>query len=233
MVQAVLAIEDRRFFEHGGINYMRIAKCAVEDTLTGHKECGGSTLTMQLARGFFLSPEKKFTRKLVEIMITFQLEARFNKQQIFEMYANQMNIGRRGSFEINGFGEAAESFFGKDLRQLDLAECALIAGLIQNPSYAIPIAIPTAPWSGATWCWTRWWRPGPSRSRRPTAPRPSRCASPRPTSTRRRRPTSSTSCMTSSPSAWATRSWATTRCASTPRSTRNCSAPPPRRWTPG
>ncbi len=142
MVQAVLAIEDRRFFEHGGINYMRIAKCAVEDALTGHKECGGSTLTMQLARGFFLSPEKKFTRKLIEIMITFQLEARFNKQQIFEMYANQVNIGRRGSFEINGFGEAAESFFGKDLRQLDLAECALIAGLIQNPSWRNPYRHP-------------------------------------------------------------------------------------------
>ena len=142
MVQAVLAIEDRRFFEHGGINYVRIAKCAVEDTLTGHKECGGSTLTMQLARGFFLSPEKKFTRKLIEIMITFQLEARFNKQQIFEMYANQVNIGRRGSFEINGFGEAAESFFGKDLRQLDLAECALIAGLIQNPSWRNPYRHP-------------------------------------------------------------------------------------------
>ena len=142
MVQAVLAIEDRRFFEHGGINYLRIAKCAVVDTLTGHKECGGSTLTMQLARGFFLSPEKKFTRKLIEIMITFQLEARFNKQQIFEMYANQVNIGRRGSFEINGFGEAAESFFGKDLRQLDLAECALIAGLIQNPSWRNPYRHP-------------------------------------------------------------------------------------------
>jgi penicillin-binding protein 1B len=142
MIQAVLAIEDRRFFEHGGINYVRIAKCAVEDTLTGHKECGGSTLTMQLARGFFLSPEKKFTRKLIEIMITFQLEARFNKQQIFEMYANQVNIGRRGSFEINGFGEAAESFFGKELRQLDLAECALIAGLIQNPSWRNPYRHP-------------------------------------------------------------------------------------------
>ena len=64
---------------------------------------------MQLARGFFLSPEKKFTRKLIEIMITFQLEARFNKQQIFEMYANQINIGQRGSFGINGFGEAAQA----------------------------------------------------------------------------------------------------------------------------
>jgi penicillin-binding protein 1B len=138
MVQAVLAIEDRRFFEHGGINYMRIAKCAVEDTLTGHKECGGSTLTMQLARGFFLSPEKKFTRKLIEIMITFQLEARFNKQQIFEMYANEINIGQRGSFGINGFGEAAQAYFGKDLGQLDLAECALIAGMIQRPNYFNP-----------------------------------------------------------------------------------------------
>jgi penicillin-binding protein 1B len=138
MVQAVLAIEDRRFFEHGGINYVRIAKCAVLDTLTQHKECGGSTLTMQLARGFFLSPEKKFTRKLIEIMITFQLEARFNKQQIFEMYANQINIGQRGSFGINGFGEAAEVYFGKDIRQLDLAESALIAGMIQRPNYFNP-----------------------------------------------------------------------------------------------
>ena len=138
LVQAVLAIEDRRFFEHGGINYMRIAKCAVEDTLTGHKECGGSTLTMQLARGFFLSPEKKFTRKLIEIIITFQLEARFNKQQIFEMYANQINIGQRGSFGINGFGEAAQTYFGKDIRQLDLAESALIAGMIQRPNYFNP-----------------------------------------------------------------------------------------------
>jgi penicillin-binding protein 1B len=93
---------------------------------------------MQLARGFFLSPEKKFTRKLIEIMITFQLEARFNKQQIFEMYANQINIGQRGSFGVNGFGEAAQAYFGKDLGQLDLAECALIAGMIQRPNYFNP-----------------------------------------------------------------------------------------------
>jgi penicillin-binding protein 1B len=138
MVQAVLAIEDRRFFEHGGINYVRIAKCAVEDTLSHHKECGGSTLTMQLARGFFLSPEKKFTRKVAEIMITLQLEARFNKKQIFEMYANQINIGQRGSFGINGFGEAAQAYFGKDIHQLDLAESALIAGMIQRPNYFNP-----------------------------------------------------------------------------------------------
>jgi len=142
MVQAVTAIEDRRFFEHGGVNYLRIARCAEEDFFSHAKECGGSTLTMQLARGFFLTPEKKFTRKLREIMITFQLESRFNKQQIFEMYANQINLGQRGSFAINGFGEAAQSFFGKDLSRLDLAECALLAGTIQSPNRLNPYRHP-------------------------------------------------------------------------------------------
>jgi penicillin-binding protein 1B len=142
MVQAVLAIEDRRFFEHGGINYGRTIECVVHDLMVGRKDCGGSTLTQQLAKNFFLTPDKTITRKVAELMITLQLEARFNKQQIFEMYANQVNIGRRGSFEINGFGEAAESFFGKDMRQLDLAECALLAGLIQNPSWRNPYRHP-------------------------------------------------------------------------------------------
>lgn len=142
MVQAVTAIEDRSFFEHGGVNYLRIAKCAIEDVLTHHKECGGSTLTMQLARGFFLTPEKRFTRKLKEIMITFQLEAHFNKQQIFELYANQINLGQRGSYAINGFGEAAQAFFSKNLNQLDTAECALLAGTIQSPNRLNPYRHP-------------------------------------------------------------------------------------------
>ncbi len=114
----------------------------VQDILSRQKECGGSTLTMQLARGFFLSPEKKYSRKLREIMITFQLEARFNKQQIFEMYANQINLGQRGSFAINGFGEAAQAFFGKDLGRLDTAECALLAGTIQSPNRLNPYRHP-------------------------------------------------------------------------------------------
>jgi penicillin-binding protein 1B len=138
MVQAVLAIEDRRFFDHGGLNYGRTIKCAVQDILSQHKTCGGSTLTQQLARGFFLTPEKTYSRKIAEIMITFQLEHRFNKREIFEMYANQIPLGQRGSFAINGFGEAAESYFGRDLRQLDLAECAMLAGIIQRPSYFNP-----------------------------------------------------------------------------------------------
>jgi penicillin-binding protein 1B len=138
VVQAVTAIEDRRFFEHNGVNYLRLGKCAVDDFMSHQKECGGSTLTMQLARGFFLTPDKLYTRKLREIMITFQLESRFNKQQIFEMYANEINLGQRGSFAINGFGEAAQAFFGKDLGQLDTAQCALLAGMIQSPNRLNP-----------------------------------------------------------------------------------------------
>jgi penicillin-binding protein 1B len=142
LVQAVLAIEDRRFFEHGGVNYYRLMMAMFKDVRSGQKAQGGSTLTMQLARGFFLSPEKRLKRKLIEIAITFQLEHRFNKKQIFEMYANQINLGQRGSFSINGFGEASKSYFGKDVQQLDLAQCALLAGMIQRPNYFSPYKHP-------------------------------------------------------------------------------------------
>jgi penicillin-binding protein 1B len=138
LVQAVLAIEDRRFFEHSGVNYWRLMEAVFHDVTTGQKQQGGSTLTMQLARGFFLSPEKRIKRKMIEIIITFQLEHRFSKKQIFEMYANQINLGQRGSFSIDGFGEASQAYFGKDVRQLDLAECALLAGIIQRPNYFNP-----------------------------------------------------------------------------------------------
>ncbi len=94
---------------------------------------GASTLTMQLSRGIFLSPERKLKRKIIEIAITYQLEHRFTKKQIFQMYANEIPLGQVGSFAINGFGEAALTYFGKDVRQLDLAECALLAGMIQHP----------------------------------------------------------------------------------------------------
>jgi penicillin-binding protein 1B len=144
LVQAVTSIEDRDFFNHGGINYLRTIKCGFQDILSHHMSCGGSTLTQQLARSFFLTPEKRLTRKAREVFITFQLEARFNKQQIFEMYANQMNLGHIGSYEINGFGEAAQAFFGKPLNQLDTADDALLAGLLQNPSRRNPYRHPEA-----------------------------------------------------------------------------------------
>ncbi|HEY1984527.1 MAG TPA: PBP1A family penicillin-binding protein [Terracidiphilus sp.] len=138
LVHAVLAIEDRRFFEHSGVNYFRLVEAVVRDITSGRKQQGGSTLTMQLARGFFLTPEKRIKRKLIEIVITFQLEHRFSKKQIFEMYANEIPLGQRGSFAINGFGEAAQTYFGKDVRQLDLAEGAMLAGIIQSPSRLNP-----------------------------------------------------------------------------------------------
>jgi penicillin-binding protein 1B len=139
LVHAVVAIEDRRFFDHGGVDYIRMLGALRNDLTPGHHYVeGGSTLTMQLARGFFLSPERRIKRKLIEIVITFQLEHRFSKKQIFEMYANQINLGQRGSFSINGFGEAAQAYFGKDVRELDLAECALLAGIIQSPNRLSP-----------------------------------------------------------------------------------------------
>jgi penicillin-binding protein 1B len=138
LVQAVLAIEDRRFFEHSGVNYLRLIEAVYRDVTTGQKQQGGSTLTMQLARGFFLTPEKRIKRKIIEIVITFQLEHRFNKQKIFELYANEINLGQRGSFSIDGFGEAAQAYFGKDVRQLNLAESAMLAGIIQRPNYFNP-----------------------------------------------------------------------------------------------
>jgi penicillin-binding protein 1B len=138
LVQAVLAIEDRKFFEHSGVNYWRLMDAIFRDVISGRKQQGGSTLTMQLAKNFFLSPEKRFKRKLIEIVITFQLEHRFSKQQIFEMYSNEMNLGQRGSFSIDGFGEASQVYFGKDVRQLSLAECALLAGILQRPNYFNP-----------------------------------------------------------------------------------------------
>jgi penicillin-binding protein 1B len=139
LVNAIVSIEDRRFFEHGGVDYIRMMGALINDLKPGHRWTeGGSTLTMQLARGFFLTPERRIKRKMIEILITFQLEHRFTKQQIFAMYANQINLGQRGSFSIDGFGEAAQAYFGKDVRQLSLSESALLAGIIQSPNRLNP-----------------------------------------------------------------------------------------------
>lgn len=142
LVPAVTSIEDRHFFSHGGVDYIRIVGAMRNDLLRRRLGQGGSTLTMQLARGFFLTPAKHFKRKLLEIMITWHLESRFNKQQIFQMYANQIPLGQAGSFAINGFGEAAQVYFGKDVSKLNLQECALLAGMIQSPSRLNPLRHP-------------------------------------------------------------------------------------------
>jgi penicillin-binding protein 1B len=142
MVQATLAIEDRRFFEHSGVNFLRMAEAAWIDVVRGRHEQGGSTITMQLSRGFFLSPEKTIKRKLIEMLIAEELEHKFSKQQIFEFYANWVDLGQRGSFAISGFAEASRAYFNKDLKDITLPEAALLAGLIQRPSYLSPYRHP-------------------------------------------------------------------------------------------
>jgi penicillin-binding protein 1B len=142
MVDAVTSIEDRRFFYHNGVNYWRLLGAAWADLRQGGNRQGGSTITMQVARGFFLSPEKKLKRKLIEMLISIELEQRFSKKQIFELYANQVDMGQRGSYAITGFGEAAQSYFGKDLKDVSLPEAALLAGLIQSPSRLFPYRHP-------------------------------------------------------------------------------------------
>jgi len=142
MVDAVLAIEDRRFFEHSGVNFVRTVEAAFGDLIHQRREQGGSTLTQQLARGFFLTPEKTVPRKLKEMLIAEELEQKFSKQQIFEFYGNWVNLGQRGSFAISGFAEASRAYFNKDLKDITLPEAALLAGIIQRPSYLSPYRHP-------------------------------------------------------------------------------------------
>jgi penicillin-binding protein 1B len=135
LVQAILSAEDKRFFEHPGFDFIRIVGAAWADLRHAQHFQGASTITMQVARTYFLSLDRTWRRKLAEAMLSFELEQRFSKQRIFEMYANEVYLGNRGSFGIRGFAEASEAYFGKDLRQLTLPECAFLAGLIRAPNY--------------------------------------------------------------------------------------------------
>jgi penicillin-binding protein 1B len=142
MVDAVLAIEDRKFFEHSGVNFVRMFEAVWIDVLRQKHEQGGSTITMQLSRGFFLTPEKTVRRKLTEMLIAEEMEQKFSKQQIFEFYGNWVNLGQRGSFAISGFAEASKAYFNKDLKDITLPEAALLAGIIQGPSRLSPYRHP-------------------------------------------------------------------------------------------
>src|ERR1039458_7702941 len=132
MVDAVLAIEDRRFFEHSGVNFIRVFEAVWIDLTRQRHEQGGSTITMQLSRGFFLTPEKTVRRKLTEMLIAEELAQKRSRQQIFEFYGNWVNLGQRGSFAISGFAEASRAYFNKDLKDITPPEAALLAGIIQG-----------------------------------------------------------------------------------------------------
>ncbi|HEX3742194.1 MAG TPA: PBP1A family penicillin-binding protein [Terriglobales bacterium] len=138
LIEALVSIEDKEFYRHWGINVWRIAGAAFRDIESGGKVQGASTLTMQLARNLFLSPDRSFHRKIEEALLAIQIERRFTKQQILTLYGNQIYLGHG----VYGFEAASEYYFSKPARQLTLPEAALIAGLPKSPVFYSPINHP-------------------------------------------------------------------------------------------
>lgn len=143
MVSAVLAAEDARFFSHSGLDPLSIARALFVNLRRFSQSQGGSTITQQFVKNFFLTQEKTVSRKLQEAYLAVLLEQRLNKKEIFELYANEVYLGQRGSFAILGFSEGAWQYFGKPLGHLTLPECALLAGLIQAPNRYDPVSNPS------------------------------------------------------------------------------------------
>jgi penicillin-binding protein 1A len=138
MIQAFLAAEDDRFFEHPGVDYQGILRAAYQLLMTGERRQGGSTITMQVARNFYLSREKTFTRKLNEIFLSFRIEQDLTKQEILELYLNKIYMGHRAY----GVGAAANVYYGKGVDELELPQIAMIAGLPKAPSRFNPVTDP-------------------------------------------------------------------------------------------
>src|SRR5215469_8239678 len=136
--EALISTEDKDFYRHSGINYWRIAGAAYRDIESGGKVQGASTLTMQLARNLFLSPDRSFHRKVEEALLAIQIERRFTKEQILTLYANQIYLGHG----VYGFEAASEFYFSKPAKRLTLPEAALIAGLPKSPVFFSPINHP-------------------------------------------------------------------------------------------
>jgi len=137
MTNAVLAIEDARFYQHGGVDYLGVVRAGLAN-LGKSKSQGASTITMQVARNVYLSSEKTFTRKIYEILLTFKLEHFLSKDQILEIYMNQIFLGNRAY----GFAAASEAYYGKPLKDITIAEAAMLAGLPKAPSAYNPISNP-------------------------------------------------------------------------------------------
>ena len=137
MKNALLSIEDSRFYTHGGVDFIGVTRALISD-LTGGVKQGASTITMQVARNFFLSQERTLTRKIKEAMLAYRIEATLSKDQILELYMNQIYLGQR----TYGFASAARSYFGKSLKDLSIAEAAMLAGVPQNPARHNPAVHP-------------------------------------------------------------------------------------------
>ncbi|MFO7190049.1 MAG: penicillin-binding protein 1A [Pseudomonadota bacterium] len=135
MKQAIIAAEDERFYTHRGVDYVGVIRAAYSNLVTGGKRQGASTITMQVARNFFLSSEKTWTRKLYEALLAFKIESTLSKDQILEIYLNQIYLGQRAY----GFAAAAQTYFGKALKDVTLAEAAMLAGMPKAPSSYNPV----------------------------------------------------------------------------------------------
>jgi len=140
LVRALLATEDQRFFDHSGVDVFGLARATVRMIQTGTKSQGGSTITMQVARNFFLNRKKTFLRKFNEILLAIKIDRELSKEKVLELYLNKIYLGNRAY----GVGAAASIYYGKSLKELDLAQLAMIAGLPQAPSTQNPIANPMA-----------------------------------------------------------------------------------------
>jgi penicillin-binding protein 1B len=139
LVHAILSIEDRRFFDHSGVDVSGLVRAALRNAGEERFGQGGSTITQQLVKNTYLTPEKTLTRKYAEAMLSLSLEQRLSKEDIFALYCNEIYLGQRGAVAVRGVKEAAEVFFGKDLKNLTLAEAATIAGMIQGPARYSPV----------------------------------------------------------------------------------------------
>lgn len=138
LVNGIVAIEDRQFFEHPGINWRGILRALIRDYQAGAIREGGSSITQQLVKNIFLFPDRTWKRKMAEAYMSLILEQRLSKEEILAMYSNQIYLGQRGGYSINGFGQAARTYFGKDISNLELHESAMLAGIIRSPNYYSP-----------------------------------------------------------------------------------------------
>src|SRR5678816_1474720 len=137
MKNAILAAEDERFYQHGGVDYLSVLRAAAANLTSGVQQ-GAGTITMQVARNFFLTREKTVTRKLREVLLAYKIESNLSKDEILELYINQIFLGQRAY----GFAAAAQIYFGKPLQELSIAEAAMLAGLPKAPSAYNPVANP-------------------------------------------------------------------------------------------
>lgn len=200
--QATVAVEDSRFFHHPGIDPLAIGRAAVQNWRSGAVISGASTITQQLARNTLMTVEERYEqslrRKLREAWLALRIELRYDKQEILALYLNQVYYGNF-AYGLEG---AAQGYFGKSARELDLAECSLLAGLVQNPEVYNPLYNLESAAGGSPMCWRPWCSMATSRAARRSWRWPNACSSPPPPSPSTR-PTSSATSRDSWSGCWA------------------------------